>query len=516
METEPSLQRRRGSVYNDSIATGGMHRRTVFRGMAGWLAASGWGASGQQIQRPGNSQRPAAVARFRVTLPPHRYADQMLLESPFGINTQIFRLDDPNMDQHLAIMQQAGIKWGRQDFTWRQIETAPGRYNLDPYERIVRAYHKHGMHLFGNLAYNPKFHDPRTLEGVAAYCRFAREVVEKFRGRVNHWQLWNEPNGGFWDGTPEEYARMAAAAGRVIHEANPEAKVLALNMAFCDILWARTVLKLIPYDSFDIVCYHPYRIPSPPEEQFDWWTLDRYQKVALSPWHKGRVPEDYAPIRQSFLEQTRDLIQLLESYGPRKPLWITEVGWNALVAAYGTPELRQADLLVRLYLLALGSGFVQKIFPWAFRDSGVDQQSGSQMVGLVRSDLSPRYSYYAYGWMTRMLEGKRWIRNDEWGPRIWAVVFRDEADGEDLIAAWTTDAYAYLRVTNERGIRLYDLYGTRREIPFLGQPGSPPLVELSQWTASAPGTVTVPLSRSPIYIVGAAGMMSKARPNPGE
>jgi len=467
-------------------------------------------------QRSSAEDRPRAVSRFRVQLPPHRYAAQMLPDSPFGINTQIFRLDDPDIDRRLEMMQQAGVKWGRQDFVWRQIETEKGRYNFEPHERVVAAYHKHGLHLFGNLAYNPKFHDPRTPEGVEAYCRFARAAVERFRGRVDHWQLWNQPNGGFWDGTPEEYARMAAAAGRAIHEANPNAKVLALNMAFCDILWAQTVLKLIPYDSFDIVCYHPYRNPSTPEESFDWWTLDRYQKVALSPWHKGRVPPDYPPIRQSFVEQTRDLVRLLETYGRPKPLWITEMTWNALLAAYGTPELRQADLMVRFYILALGTGHVHKIFPWGFRDGGTDQQSGSQMVGMVRSDLTPRYWYYAHAWMARLLEGKRWIRNDEWGPRIWAVVFRDDEAGEDTIVAWTTDAYAYLRVTNQRGIRLYDIFGTRREIPYLGRPGAPPDVELSRWTSSPLGTVTVPLSRSPVYIVGASEMRAVARPNPGE
>ena len=49
------------------------------------------------------------------------------------------------------------------------------------------------------------------------------------------------------------------------------------------------------------------------------------------------------------------------------------------------------------------------------------------MVGLVRADSPPKYAYYAYAVMTRMLEGKRWVRNDSFGPDVYACVFTDDA-----------------------------------------------------------------------------------------
>jgi len=55
-----------------------------------------------------------------------------------------------------------------------------------------------------------------------------------------------------------------AAADRAIYSANPEAKVLGLNMAFCDVLWAEKILRAVPYDCFDIACFHPYRPPCSP------------------------------------------------------------------------------------------------------------------------------------------------------------------------------------------------------------------------------------------------------------
>jgi hypothetical protein len=216
------------------------------------------------------AEAPTAASPFSVNLPPHRFTADLLPGSPFGINNA-FEPNTPDLEARMRAMQEAGIKWGRQDFTWKRIERQKGLFDLEPYERLEERCRAHGLLLFGNLAYAPPFHDPATPDGVEAYCALARAAARRFAGKIDTWQIWNEPNGGFWKGTPEEYARLLAAAGRAIHEANPRAKVLGLNMAFCDLLWADLVLKLVPYDSFDVACFHPYRPPSAPEEKLDWW-----------------------------------------------------------------------------------------------------------------------------------------------------------------------------------------------------------------------------------------------------
>ena len=138
------------------------------------------------------AEPPTAVNRFHVDLPEHRFAGELLPGLPFGINMAL-RPDAPDMEGRLKAMQRAGIKWGRQDFTWRRIEREPGVYDWAPYDRLVDAARRHGILLFGNLAYAPKFHDPRTPQGAEAYAAFARAAVERYRGKIDHWQIWNEP-----------------------------------------------------------------------------------------------------------------------------------------------------------------------------------------------------------------------------------------------------------------------------------------------------------------------------------
>jgi hypothetical protein len=439
--------------------------------------------------------RPVAAGRFRVELPPSRRAGELRPDSPFGINTNL-RPDAADLDARLKAMQEAGIKWGRQDFTWRQIEREPDRYNWEPYDRLVAACSAHGILLFGDLAYAPPFHDPTTEDGATAYAAFARAAAEHFRGRVDDWQIWNEPNGGFWKGTPEQYARMLAAAGKAIHEVNPKARVLGLNMAFCDVLWAEKILKLVPYDALDVACFHPYRPPSAPEDHFDWWVQDQYVKS----WHKADLTTDFPLVHMSFAEQAGALRDVLGKFGTPKPLWVTEICWNTNIHPYGTNELRQADLLVRFYVLATAFAKVEKVFWWTLRDGGTRQFDMADMVGLMRADLEPKYSYYAFGWMTRMLEGLRWVRNDASGPEVFAAVFTDDEANQDTIVAWSNAPHAYVRAQfSEPGLDVFDVFGTRRSVP------------VEPRTRSLP----VPLGESPIYLRGPKGLKVVVRPDPG-
>ncbi len=458
-----------------------LNRPIALMGASLWVCPAAWASTAE------NS--------FSVELPPPVSAKALLADSPFGVNTA-FNPGSPDLEARLKAMQQAGIKWGRQDFTWKRIERKRGEYDWAPYDALVRACLDHGLLLFGDLAYGPDFYDTRTDESVEAYGRFAAEAAKRYAGKVDYWQIWNEPNLGFHGGDPEAYARLLAAAGKAIHAANPKAKVLGLNMAFCDVLWTEQILKRVPYDCFDIICFHPYRNPNAPEDRFDWWVLDQYVKR----FHKELTP-DYPMVHQSFLEQTDELINTMEKFGKPKPIWITEMCFNTHIHPYGVSELRSADLLVRFHVLALASRKIEKVFWWTLKDGGPQQFDAAEMVGLVREDLAPKYAYYAYGFMTRMLEGKRWVRNDAFGPDLYACVFTEDQKGQDTIVLWTPKPFAYVRINNTvAGLTFYDIYGTKR---------------VATYDKVRTGHLPVPLGESPIYVVGPKGLKATPRSDPG-
>ena len=455
-----------------------------------------WWAAAVLAARVLAADSPTAESHLLLDLPPAPYPTALLTNSPFGINSALDPAQ-PDLETHFQAMQDLGVKWARQDFTWRQIERAPGQYQWQAYDQLVETAREHGIQLLGCLAYAPSFHDPATPAGADAYAKFAEAAARRYAGRVDYWQIWNEPNGGFWKGSPEDYARLLSVAGPAIRLVNRQAKVVALNMAFCDVLWAGRVLKQVSPAAYDIVAFHPYRPPSAPEEPFDWWMLDQYVKS----WHAGELPTNYSQVTMTFLEQTAELARLLERLNAPKPLWVTEICWNSHLHPYGVSELRQADLLVRFHVLALASRRIEKVFWWALRDQGVRQYDQADMVGLMRFDRSPKYSFAAYAWMTRLLEGKRWVRNDAFGPRVFVVVFNDPDKKQDTLVAWATQPVAYLRVnTPESGLNIYDVFGTRRFV---------------EHDPVRTASFSVPIGESPIYLVGAEGLRAIVRELPG-
>ena len=60
-------------------------------------------------------ESPSAVGRFKIDLPPHQFADSLMPDSPFGINTA-FGPGTSDLKERLELMQRAGIKWGR--YVW--------------------------------------------------------------------------------------------------------------------------------------------------------------------------------------------------------------------------------------------------------------------------------------------------------------------------------------------------------------------------------------------------------------
>lgn len=68
--------------------------------------------------------------------------------------------------------------------------------------------------------------------------------------------------------------------------------------------------------------------------------------------------------------------------------------------------------------------------------------------------------------MARMLESTKWVRNDSFGPDVYAAVFTDESKGEDTIALWSPKPFAWVRINNtEKGLTFFDVFGTKRFVP---------------------------------------------------
>ncbi len=122
--------------------------------------------------------------------------------------------------------------------------------------------------------------------------------------------------------------------------------------------------------------------------------------------------------------------------------WITEVNWPLWEGPHApagrhvaVDEETQADYLVRYYLLALGTGLVERIYWWQLIAHG---------YGLVDGSGRRRPSFHALANMQKQLAGARLMGplEAEHGARLFLL----ERQGEELVVGWGVDREAEARL----------------------------------------------------------------------
>lgn len=289
-------------------------------------------------------------------------------ESPWGMGVYLYRY--PNSESGLAEMEraaglaeEAGVKWTREEFNYSMIEKEPGAYDFSFFDRIVETATRHGISIYGLLGYwSPFIEQPYSEEGIAAYCDYARATVRHFKGRIRHWEIYNEPNIFFWNGPKELYPELVRRAGSVIKEEDPDACVLAISTAGIDRAFIRKVVETgAPFDALTV---HPYR-----EELLE----------------------------SKFIRELRGAATL----AGERPVWITEMGWSTQVNG-GNSEREQAQMLARAYLAAVGAG-VRNMGWYNFRNDGDDLFYNEENFGVLHRDFRPKAAYRALAAVCRCL-----------------------------------------------------------------------------------------------------------------
>jgi len=149
----------------------------------------------------------------------------------------------------------AGFKWARVGYhddpiNWHWVEKQKGVLQIDPAtDAAVTELVANGVEIvmslnFGNRLYSgpaqraiPQLWEwnydmpapPTTPDALAAWTRYVEFMVQHFRDRVKHFEIWNEWNiSCYWGANPrlEDYLAVARAAIPAVRRHAPEAKVM--------------------------------------------------------------------------------------------------------------------------------------------------------------------------------------------------------------------------------------------------------------------------------------------------
>lgn len=374
-----------------------------------------------QWVEPGLHSQPVTIGMSK--LPEDPGSATLDPESPFGVGLYLYRWHAAGrhtrerMTELASLARRAGVKWTREEFNWSLIEPTEGNYRWDFYDDLVDVASAEGISIYGLLCYWSPYADAYTEQGVEQYCRWARAVVHRYKTRVKHWEIWNEPNIFFWSGPKELYPRLLARAYETIKEEDPEAVVLGCSTSGVDEGFIRSVMDA--GGPFDVLTIHPYR-----------GTLD---------------DQDYI----------RELAAVKELVGGR-PVWITEMGFPSQLLT-GYSERQQAALVARVYLASLASGAIENVSWYDFRNDGVDPYYHEMNFGVVRSDFRPKPAYRALATIATTLKGKQRLAFMDMGDAAYACRFGDGLT--DTIACCAPASGRVLTFETDAAVHVVNAFG---------------------------------------------------------
>ncbi len=319
------------------------------------------------------------------------------LPGPFGIGScHVNNRSAQDNVRWMPQMEAIGLKFNRSAHTgWGAVEPEQGKWHWQTLDEQLAYFSEHHFETGGMLIGNPKWNTldaPGNLpvNNLAGWSAYVREVVQHAKGRIKHWEVWNEPpNFTGREQTPADYAKIVVAAYDAAKAADPDCRVgLAAKSAHINYL--EQVIKAGAKDHFDYITLHPYEV------------LD------------GIV--DNAGTEAVFMQIVPTLRRMLSVQNPAKaqvPVFFTELGCDVKKGAD-----TQANALIKAYTMGIAQGV--SCIHWF---EGRDGDSGP--LGLLDAKGMQRPAYTAMAQMIQHL-GQRpaylgWVLLNE---KHYAFVFQ--------------------------------------------------------------------------------------------
>ena len=349
-----------------------------------------------------------------------------VLPAGVGVNIHFTRGHEADLD----LIAAAGFKFVRMDFSWGGTERKPGEYQWADYDELTANLAKRGLRAYYILDYSNALYEdtivsrdpisgkeqrdiaaPSKPASFTAFARWAAAAAAHFKGQRVIWEIWNEPNIGFWKPKPnvENYTALVLATCKAVRAADPEATILAPGSSEFPWEFIEHLFKAGTLEYLDGVSVHPYR---------------SYTKEPET------AHEDYRKLRG-----------LIERYASpdKRTLPIISGEWGYATQAKGGVSLEtQAAFIARQQLANLCAGVPLSIW-YDWKNDGPDINYGEHNFGTVTQDLEPKPSYLAIQTLTRQLAGYRVARrlDDGTGPS-WVVLLCNN-NGDQKLAAWCTE-----------------------------------------------------------------------------
>ncbi len=326
--------------------------------------------------------------------------------NPWGTNAFLHKeVEFWKKEKTLEMARDAGIKWIKQQFPWEEIEQGrKGEFfdqtwqkpTWEKYDEIVDLAEEFDLKLIARVdrtplwARQPGAAPEAPPPNFADFGDFLAVLAERYKGRIAHYQLWNEPNLAHEWGNPPDpkgYVDLLRSGYQRLKEVDPSIKVLAAPLAITLERSPRAMVELDFLEEmyqhgagayFDIMSANAYGLEFPPIAEPDPNVLN-FRRVELL---------------RAVMERNND---------SDKAVWFNEYGWNASPADMAAEKLiwrrvteeEQAEWTVE------GIRYGRSHWPWAgvfciwyLRQVGdIPPTSSEYYFRMIDPEFTPRLVY---------------------------------------------------------------------------------------------------------------------------
>lgn len=357
----------------------------------------------------------AALARQDPHLPPadptqpHRVGPHAAL----GFNIALRGDEEPDRvdfnNRALQLASEAGSSWVHLQVRWEYFERwGPGSYDPAPLDRVVEQLVAYDQRvLVSVVGPTPEW---MGLGGAlpekdnAGYAALMYYLADRYAGRIQAWEIWNEQNlASNFDGMVDipRYAELLKAGYQAVKAADPNAIVLfgALtptgvtdptlavdDIRYIDEIYAWNDGEISRY--FDVLGAHPGSNDNTPDQS----------------WPNNPGTDGWSDHNSFYFRRVAEMHEAMTRHGDgAKQIWLTEFGWTTANQAAGyeygvnNSEEDQAAYLVRAFEIARQEWpWMGIMFVWNLNYSVVtDPADEKHPWAVLNADWSPRPAYEA-------------------------------------------------------------------------------------------------------------------------
>lgn len=332
-----------------------------------------------------------------------------------GVNWHPMWINTGGQNAEMDLMKQAGVQSVRIDAEWYFIEQSQGAYEstyLSRLDNAVSGLVQRGIDPEIVVTSTPTWvtnppsgdpdpmHEPPVRSTVNSDCdpsqticskynhvqdfdNFLTFLINRWNGKVNAYEIWNEPDGGWaWRTTgsynyPQDDIDRGADYAALLESAYPAAKaadptVTVIGGVLSNAQGPQQYMLQSIYDhgagrDFDVYAQHLYCDPP----GHNWCNSDRsvYDPQTLA----GNFTSTIEPV----LQQNGD---------GSKPVWIDETGYNSYSAGGGVSEATQAAYLTQSFNDDKALPNVARVYWYDMdeADTGTDPEG---YYGLIAADM---------------------------------------------------------------------------------------------------------------------------------